>query len=110
MKFFHNHILLNVVSLVLVLFLFAPSIVKLKHAISEHEHFECTSIGKLHIHKVELDCDFEKFNLSPQLYSELIEIPQPISLAQFKVYEECYTFLSKYQKLHFSLRGPPIAS
>ena len=107
MKFFHNHIIVNALSIALVLFLFTPSIVKLKHAISEHEHFECTAVGEIHIHKIELDCDFEKFNLSPQFEPRLIQLPENFNTSEYKVASQLYTFLSYYQKMHFTLRGPP---
>lgn len=110
MKFFHDHIYINAVSIVLVVFLFMPSIVKLSHAISDHEHIECTAFGELHMHGVELDCDFEKFNLSSQSYPALIQVPKYIAPIQDREYGLHYNFLSNYQKLHFALRGPPIAS
>ena len=94
----------------MVAFLFTPSIIKITHALFEHELKECKAVGQLHIHEVELDCDFHDFNLSPQLHSSLVEVPRPLTIHIPNKITSQYTFLSKYQKLHFALRGPPQAS
>ena len=82
----------------------------MSHALVEHEHLECKAIGQLHIHEVELDCDFQDFNLSPQFNSTLVQVPRPLIIQISNKIVSQYTFLSKYQKLHFALRGPPQAS
>jgi hypothetical protein len=110
MKPLVNHNFISLISLLLVVALLSPSLVKLSHALNEHEHFECKSIGQLHAHEVELDCDFQKFNVSPQLYPSLTKALQLFKTPQYKKYFSEYTFLSKYQKLHFALRGPPQVS
>ncbi|NND79426.1 MAG: hypothetical protein HKN53_05975 [Maribacter sp.] len=110
MKLFRNRsFILSLVVLMVAVF-FVPSVVKITHALSEHEHLECKAFGELHIHGIELDCDFEDFNLSPQNHSYLVEIPKPLIIEIPKRITFQYTFLSKYQKLHFALRGPPSAS
>jgi len=110
MKFEKNHNFITLLSLLLIVAILSPSIVKVIHAIDNHEHFECKAIGELHIHEVELDCDFEKFNISPQQFLQP-EYTVPILIVNnHKVDLAHYSFLSKYQKLHFSLRGPPITS
>ena len=80
------------------------------HELFEHEHFECTALGELHIHEVELDCEFQKFNLSNYTYLELVKIPAYIIVPKMQQCFSQYTFLSKYQQLHFALRGPPMTS
>jgi len=110
MKLFRNKNFILTFCLLLVAFLSLPSIVKMAHAIIEHEHLECKAIGQLHIHEVELDCDFQAFNLSPQFHSTLVEVPRPLIAQISNKIASQYTFLSKYQKLHFALRGPPSAS
>lgn len=110
MKFFRNQNFIFTFYLLLVGILFAPSIIKIGHALSDHEHLECKAIGQLHIHEVELDCDFQDFNLSPQFNSTLVEVPRLLIIQISNKIATQYTFLSKYQKLHFALRGPPSAS
>jgi hypothetical protein len=110
MKLFRNKNFIYVICLLLLAFFCIPSIVKTVHALFEHEHFECAKVGELHLHEVELDCDFHDFNLSPQFYATL-EDEQKLEVSPIsnKTYTR-YSFLSKYQKLHFTLRGPPSAS
>ena len=110
MKLFQNKNFIFTLCLLLVVFLCAPSIVKMAHVLIENEHLECKAIGQLHIHEVELDCDFQDFNLSPQFNSTLVELPRPLTIHISNKIAAQYTFLSKYQKLHFALRGPPSAS
>ncbi len=94
----------------MVVFLITPSIVKIVHALDDHRQLECKAFGQLHIHEVELDCDFHDFNLSPQFHSTLVEVPRSLIIYNSNKITSQYTFLSKYQKLHFALRGPPLAS
>ncbi len=110
MKLFRNQYFILPFCLLLVAFLIAPSIVKVAHALIEHEHVQCKAVGELHIHEVELNCDFEDFNVSPQYHSSLVEVPKPFIIHIPKKITFQYTFLSKYQKLHFVLRGPPMTS
>ncbi|VAW17293.1 FIG00652378: hypothetical protein [hydrothermal vent metagenome] len=88
----------------------APSVVKLSHALFEHQDVHCYEIGPLHIHKVELDCDFQKFSLSPQQYPIYFQTQNFIVPAVKVDAIGHYSFLSNYQKLHFALRGPPLVS
>lgn len=83
---------------------------KLSHALSEHQGLDCQTIGKVHIHKVELDCDFQKFKLSPQFYPTLSTVSQIVTITIKKKNTDLYSFLSKFQILHFDLRGPPTVS
>jgi hypothetical protein len=110
MKFAEHKNFISLLSILLVVFLFAPSIVKISHALYEHKNIECTVVGELHIHEVELDCDFQDFNLSPVYTSPLVMIPIPLDTRTSNKITSHYTFLSKYQNLHFALRAPPIAS
>ena len=110
MKLFRNQNFILILSLLLVAFLITPSIIKVAHALIEHEHLQCEAVGELHIHGIELDCDFEDFNISPQNHSFLVDVPKPLLIDISKRINFQYTFLSKYQELHFALRGPPLAS
>ena len=93
--------------LALIVALLVPSIIEFSHIFSHHEHKVCMGETSTHIHKVDLDCDFQKFQLNKTFtisnsYSELFS-PQELSV---KIISQ-YDFLSSYQKLHFALRGPP---
>lgn len=91
----------------LVITLLVPSFVKLAHAFENHKHNVCVKPQKSHFHQYNIDCEFYKFKMNPQIvisfdYSEIIlitKIAAPI-ISQ-------YEFISDYQQLSFSLRGPP---
>lgn len=96
-------------SLLLIVAILAPSVVKLSHALLEHQEQLCQEEGSVHIHEIELDCDFQKFNLSPQTYPIFIDFTIANDFTVLEKDVNQYTFLSKYQTLHFSLRGPPLS-
>jgi len=101
----------NIVSCVsaalLVGLILLPSVLKLKHAILEHQTFVCKEKGKLHLHEVELDCDYHKFNLthyyshSQPDFNTITCIPKSKKIINF------YNSLNEYEVLLFSRRGPP---
>lgn len=110
MKFYRQHIINTIFTILFVASFLAPSVLKINHALTDHEELVCHSEGKTHLHKVELDCDFEKYKVTIQ-FQPPSTLVAPLFLSSVKKeYTNQYTFLSKYQKLHFALRGPPFAS
>ncbi|TWO31452.1 hypothetical protein E1J38_013640 [Seonamhaeicola sediminis] len=102
-----DHIAIKAIMLLLVAVIFTPTAIKFAHVFEHHEHEVCIGGKSEHIHKVDLDCEFLKFPLSNNKsltsYSiDLFSEKEPLSEI-----ESLYVFLSKYQQLHFSLRGPP---
>lgn len=107
MKVFLKQIYTASLALFLVAAILAPSALKLSHALYEHHELVCSDDSISHVHEIEFDCEFLKFNLSPQIDMEAVEIAE-ISEEYFtKNYYNYYTFLSNFQKLPFALRGPP---
>jgi len=102
-----KHFFTSVLSLFLIAAILAPTLVKLSHALVEHQEQLCKEIGSVHIHEIEIDCDFQKFNLSPQIYPSFNDVAVAFTKTPKKEAFNYYSFLSKYQKLHFALRGPP---
>lgn len=107
MKEISKRITTSILALLLIGAILSPSILKLSHALFEHQEQVCEEIGSVHFHEIEIDCDFQKYKLSTITYVSLgnnavlkIEIPQ-------KRIFNYYNFLSSYQSLHFALRGPP---
>jgi hypothetical protein len=91
----------------MVVFFALPASSKIKHAVFEHHNFVCKEKGKLHVHEVELECEFDKFNISQFIFLEYLGFNDTgWTIKTGKIFN-FYQFLSKYQKLHFSLRGPP---
>lgn len=103
-----NHILYPFTAILLLACLFTPYFIKIGHGIYEHKELLCVEKGNLHIHEIEFDCDFHKYQLS-SLFCFNLEEPELIEpiFKGTKVINH-YFFLSKYQRLHFVLRGPPV--
>lgn len=93
--------------LLLVACILAPTLTKLSHALFEHHHPECEAANALHIHEAELDCDFQKFKLSPQFYPSFWTVTEKLPMVFPQNNYPPYSFLSKFQNHHFVLRGPP---
>tara|TARA_R110000823_G_scaffold62036_1_gene147608 strand:- start:1711 stop:2037 length:327 start_codon:yes stop_codon:yes gene_type:complete len=106
MSFAKDKIVYPIVAVILMASLLGPYFVKIAHALNEHKEFHCIS-KELHVHAVEFDCDFEHYHLSSFYYPEF-DYPQFIELVPItEAIINNYYFLSKYQQLHFVLRGPP---
>ena len=102
-----KHIVFRIFTILLVASLLVPTLVKLTHFFEHHKHVICKGETSTHIHKVDLDCDFHKFQLNKNF--TLNNSNLKLFLPQEKTLEivSQYSYLSKYQRLHFSLRGPP---
>lgn len=84
-----------------------PSIVKFAHAFENHKHEICKTPQKSHYHSFELDCEFYKFNLNPQISIANNTLDLIDLIIRSSILESQYQSISKYQRLSFSLRGPP---
>lgn len=104
-----QHIIFRSLSLLLIVLVLTPSVVKLEHAFnhSHHKHEVCLGEPQAHLHTLDVDCEFHKFQLNtvfslPENNFELLEIQD-----NHQVINSQYFFISEFQSLHFSLRGPP---
>lgn len=109
MNDFFKQVCISIMSLLLVAAILSPAFVKLSHALFEHEEQTCVDVGSVHIHKIEIDCDFQKHNISPQHYPDFVKVTKIVPKSVEKENFNYYFFLTKYQKLHFALRGPPVS-
>ena len=107
MKSVWHTILFPLTALLLVLCIEAPILLKLSHAIYEHQTPECDKESNLHFHKAELVCDFQKFKISTQYFLDSVAFNRLLNLIAREKSDAHYFFLNQYQKLHFVLRGPP---
>lgn len=107
MNFLRAHIIFKGWTLILVLTLLLPSAVKFMHIFENHQHEVCYGESDAHFHTLDIDCEFYNFKLNvPFTLPENVSVL--ISLLEIKsVVKSDYSFLSDYQILHFSLRGPP---
>lgn len=102
-----EHIIFKVFTLLIIAALLVPTAVKFTHIFTHHKHEVCKDGNTTHIHKVDLDCEFHKFQLQNNFLLNT-SITELFSLQENpKEIISQYRFLSKYQRLHFSLRGPP---
>ncbi|WP_338733786.1 hypothetical protein [Mangrovimonas cancribranchiae] len=81
---------------------------KFAHAFSHHEHEVCLGTDGAHIHNFDMECEFYKFKIN----SSFTFTAHSYQILEFKDNHSPilsqYYFISDYQKLPFSLRGPPL--
>lgn len=91
----------------IVITLLVPSFVKLAHAFENHKHEICITPQKEHFHEYDIDCEFYKFKTNPQI-AVVFDYPEDLLIKKISVpIISQYQFISDYQRLSFSLRGPP---
>lgn len=96
-------------TILIVMVLIAPAVVKLGHAFENHKHEICVDNSSAHLHTLDLDCEFYKFNISnplliPNFQYEISFIDSYSTIKNFGL----YNFKYNHQQLYFSLRGPPL--
>ena len=64
MNFAKEHIAFKILTLLLVVSLVVPSAVKFAHVFEHYNHEVCIGDSTTHIHKVDLDCEFQKFQFN----------------------------------------------
>ena len=102
-----HHIAFKLFAILVVAFFLAPTAVKFVHIFNHHTHKVCTNKKSTHIHQVDLDCDFFKFQINKTFtFSSFVVNLFSEKEIQPKI-DSHYLFLSDFQYLHFSLRGPP---
>lgn len=107
MQHFKQHISIKILAIALVLAVAIPTIVKFAHIFEDHKHEVCTGEKETHIHEIDLDCEFYKFKLN-HVFSVNFNNYVFLSIEDnFKISSSQYQFISDYQRLPFSLRGPP---
>ncbi|MBR9845609.1 MAG: hypothetical protein GYB35_05625 [Algicola sp.] len=100
----------RIATILVVAFLVLPIATKFSHVFSHHKHEVCLGENQSHFHEIDMDCEFYKFNFNH--YSTLTNfdfIPLE-AIENQDIIASGYYFLSPFQKLHFSLRGPPFNS
>ena len=105
-----QHIAFKFTTLLLVLTLLMPSAVKFAHIFSHHEHEVCEGESKTHLHTLDVDCTFYKFNLNNQYTFSIQSFNFFVLEDNYQDIFTEYLFLDSFQTLHFSLRGPPYNS
>ena len=107
MQEFKTHLAVKLLCVALVATLFTPSVTKFAHIFAHHEHKLCVAEGTTHIHQVDLDCEFYKFQINKNFTLQDVSVNLFVEKNIYQNITSQYIFVSDYQKLHFSLRGPP---
>lgn len=103
-----EHIAFKITTLFLVAALLVPTAVKFTHTFSHHKHEVCKNGNSTHIHKVDLDCDFHKFQLNSHLFFHFRSTHVMRPTLHTKISILIYNFFYNHRQLSFSLRGPPV--
>lgn len=90
------------------LILLAPTLTKFVHTFEHHNHEVCDGTQKTHIHKVDLDCEFYKFQINNHFLTPSENNNWLQTNYYHKVFDLTYKFLNNHRQLSFSLRGPPV--
>lgn len=97
----------QIMSLLLVSLLLAPTLVKFEH---HHEHFICKAVNEKHLHDYHKKCQICNFEFS------LFQDTQPSENSVVKQYKTASDtpfkpfYFSDYSKYSFLLRAPPCSS
>ena len=104
-----NHIVFKFLAIALVISIAIPSVIKFSHIFADHKHEVCLGETSTHLHELDLECEFYKFKLNNNFTLPQRFVVAFINNEQSTVVTSQYLFLSNYQRLHFSLRGPPVS-
>ncbi len=103
-----NRVLGNSLTTILIVALLFPSAFNFFHLYSHHDHGHCTETTQAHFHEVSLDCELCDLQITPAVTIYSLEITDT-KIFNFNPRISSYNLLiSKYQQLHFNLRGPPV--
>ena len=102
-----RHIAFKILSILLLVSILTPSVVKLTHVFENHKHEVCLDAQTTHFHTLDLECEFYKFKVNNTFTFSAFNIEIVATKKAQKPIASQYSFTSYYQPLAFSLRGPP---
>lgn len=106
-----QHIIFKIAALGLILLVMMPAAIKLHHSLeSKHKHEVCQGEPQAHFHTWDVDCDFQKFKITPTFTLSVFEYDLLKEEHNHELILSQYQFISEFQKSHISLRGPPFNS
>ena len=107
----HKRILI-LSSLLMVVAILAPSVIKLGHTLYEHnQEKHCVAFGTNHIHDGNLDCDFNDFTLANKVLFNITFTYTPVDIPEIKYETINYSFFYEPREAAFqALRAPPSVS
>ena len=104
-----EHIASKILVVLLSVVLVVPLFVKLNHIFEDHKHEVCKTPYKTHFHELEIDCEFYDFKMNTEFNCSITSVNISICKEVTQSIISQYHFISDYQQLQFSLRGPPLS-
>ncbi|MEE9363737.1 MAG: hypothetical protein V3U92_14145 [Cellulophaga sp.] len=95
------------VALLVLTTIMLPSVIRIDHALFEHETLECDLKGDTHFHVPEVDCDFHDYQLSSVYFFQKFKGEAPAFLIDNKIGDNKYVSGHTLHISYFPLRGPP---
>ena len=99
----------KLLAVILVTAVLLPSAIKATHIFNHHEHFVCADDidHSTHFHESDIDCEFYKFKLNNDYYTDSLPLKKEIKTSINKSNLSYYIFLRTHQQDISYLRGPP---
>ena len=107
MQYIKEHIIFKTLTIVLVISLITPTLVKITHVFEDHKHEVCLGEQLAHLHTLDLECEFYKFKINNTFTFKVLHYNLLSIINNHKTFNSQYQFISEYQRLSFALRGPP---
>ena len=102
-----EHIVFKSLIVVLSITLLLPSVVKLAHSFSNHQHIVCNTPQDTHFHSYDVDCAFYKFKVNTQFSIQFESFDIVESLISSDIFLGQFDLSSYTNPNVFYLRGPP---
>lgn len=103
-----KHIIFRCFTVLLACALFAPVVSKFVHVFEHHKHIVCKGNDSTHIHKVDLECEFYKFQLNHHFVLPFEKGVWLKAEYHYKISLLTNKFHNNHRHLSYSLRGPPV--
>ena len=108
MHILKKHIVIKAFLVIITTSLFLPAAIKFVHVFEHHQHKVCNGNDSTHLHQVDLDCEFFKFQLNHHFILQFADTYWLDFAYVNQISALTYKFLNNHRQLSYSLRGPPV--
>lgn len=103
-----QHIVFKIATLLVIATILIPYAVKFTHVFNHHQHDICLNKNQTHLHNLDLECSFYKFNINTPFVSFTNDFDILIKTeTHSNPTSTPYNYLISHWQLSYSLRGPP---
>ena len=102
-----QQIIFKIATVAIILALLTPYVVKLSHAFNHHQHEVCLGENQTHMHQYDVDCNYYKFKINDRLSYTIYKSGIEDVNFDHEIIVSQYQFISEFQQLQRTLRGPP---